>query len=237
MFNKEQQQLINLIYHYLAPGSQVVEVNYSGNKNSIYLLIKLPSSKKMLNWVTLRVGNHPSWLDDSYQLKITWPINGKNSQLELESKLGLQNLQKYSYQLSNFELAVLKQSLILNHAGLIWLLRMSETMAQSHKNKSFSLIKDFSKLSLFLGWRNNYNHFLLPINCPQFLRILLELFGKNFWFGQFSSKQMLKLLPTQQWLDPVFQIENRKFSWQKEIAQNLGLNFLEKTAYAIKQVE
>lgn len=237
MFNKKQQQLINLIYHYLAPGSQIVAVNYSGNKNSIYFLIKLPLSKKLLNWVTLRVGNHPSWLDDAHQLKITWPINGKSSHLELETKLGLQNLQKYSYQLSNFELAVLKQSLILNQVGLIWFLRMSETMAKSHKKESFSLITDFSKLPLFLGWRNNYNHFLLSINCPQFLKTLLELFGKNFWFGQFSSKQMLKLLPTQQWLDPVFQIENRKFSWQKEIAQNLGLNFLEKTAYAIKQVE
>lgn len=235
MIDQERYYLTNLMQQLLPLACQVMAINYARNQTTTYWLIKIGLSPHSFAWVTLRLGDHFSWLLDARQLQVRVLPKWHQLEKQLEAQLQTPNLIMYSYQLSKFQLAILKQSLALSQAGLIWFLRMPETMAQAHKKRSYSLARNFRKLPLYLGWRNNFHRLLLPFDCPRFLSSLLDLFGKNFWFGQFSSQQMLKLLPTRQWIEPVLKQE-QPLCWQKEIAKNLGSDFLKMTVQTMKRV-
>ncbi|MFT8398016.1 MAG: hypothetical protein ABF676_06450 [Schleiferilactobacillus harbinensis] len=131
----------------------------------------------------------------------------------------------------------MRQLLVLADHKLVWLVQMTPAIAASHKGRSFDLQNDFRRLPLFLGDRNNVNNLLVPVSAPAFQDKLIDFFGANLLFSQFSSHYMLKLLPTIQWLKPMLAADARIVHWPPQLAAAYGKDFMTTVAQTIHRAD
>lgn len=126
------------------------------------------------------------------------------------------------------EIAVLQFLDECQKQGLVWAVRLPKTIFAGHKKLPLDLKSDFMKADLFLGDRNNLNHLMLPVEAKPFQAELAVLFGRNLLFSQFSRGRLLRLLPTNQWIQPIIkQRTTNHHDWKKQIAGHYGKKLIE----------
>ncbi len=93
---------------------------------------------------------------------------------------------------------------------------------------SLDLESDFIETDLFLGNRNNLNAMLLPVEAKDYQAELATLFGRNLLFSQFARGRLLRLLPTNQWIQPIIEYgETKESDWKKQLANDYGQQLLD----------
>jgi hypothetical protein len=107
------------------------------------------------------------------------------------------------------------------------MLRLTPEMATTHKMTPFSLQQDFAPLPLFLGDRNNSNDLLLPVHDAKLQQSLIDFYSANLLFTQFSSHQLVKLLPTAQWLQTILTTVPTNPAWPLTLATTFGTELLD----------
>ncbi|KRL12430.1 hypothetical protein [Schleiferilactobacillus perolens] len=220
----------------LPVGVQLVAANFARSSASSYWLLRWLSPDALPVWLTLRIATHPHWLTHVQQVEVVWPKLPDLTGLADAIGQALTDAAAAAarYQFTPLELAILKQLMVLAEHKLVWLVQMPPAMALSHKGRSFDLQNDFRRLPLFLGDRNNVNNRLTPVHATAFQDKLIDFFGANLLFSQFSSHYMLKLLPTIQWLKPMLAADPRAVNWQTQLAAAYGQDFCATVAQAIR---
>ncbi len=206
---------------------QLVARNFARSTASSYWLLKRDTVPQQ--WLTLRIATHEVWLVNAQQFELLWsdPHDFEMLRELLHDHFkGNQQLPDW-FQLSPTDIATFKLLTDLERHHLIWYLRLPETIAAAHKAQRFDLKVDFPKLELMLGDRNNANHQLRPIRNSVFQKILARDFGRNFCFSQFTKHNLLKLLPTNQWLRPIQQVQPAPNDWQDLLINRFGSKFVE----------
>ncbi|MBO3091318.1 hypothetical protein J5F27_05200 [Schleiferilactobacillus harbinensis] len=221
-------------------GVQLVAANYARSSASSYWLLRWTSGAAMPPiWLTLRIATHPHWLTHVQQVEVVRPALPDLTGLSAAVRQALASPAAAAarYQFTPLELAVLRQLLVLADHKLVWLVQMTPAIAASHKGRSFDLQNDFRRLPLFLGDRNNVNNLLVPVSAPAFQDKLIDFFGANLLFSQFSSHYMLKLLPTIQWLKPMLAADTRPVQGPAQLAAAYGQHFMATVAAAVRQAD
>ncbi|ERL64109.1 hypothetical protein [Schleiferilactobacillus shenzhenensis] len=218
----------------LPAGVQLVAANYARTSASSYWLLRWPNAAPEPTWLTLRIATHQHWLTHVQQVEIVWPQLPKLTGLSavVTAALTEPTAAAVRYQFTPLELAILKQMLVLADRDLVWLLQLTPAIAASHKGRSFDLQNDLRRLPLLLGDRNNVNNFLTPVSAPGFQDRIIDFFGANLLFAQFSAHHLLKLLPTIQWVKPILAADPRRVNWQVLLASTYGQHFMAVTAQA-----
>ena len=110
---------------------------------------------------------------------------------------------------------------------MIWAVRLPEKIFAARKQITLDLKNDFIETDLFLGNRNNLNTMLLPVEAKEYQAELAVLFGRNLLFSQFARSRLLRLLPTNQWIQPVIKSGITKGKdWKEQIANVYGQELL-----------
>lgn len=223
----------------LPQGVQLAAANYARSSASSYWLLSWSSAAMPPIWLTLRIATHPHWLTHVQQVEVVRPALPDLTGLSAAVRQALASPAAAAarYQFTPLELAVLRQLLVLADHKLVWLVQMTPAIAASHKGRSFDLQNDFRRLPLFLGDRNNVNNLLVPVSAPAFQDKLIDFFGANLLFSQFSSHYMLKLLPTIQWLKPMLAADARIVHWPPQLAAAYGKNFMTTVAQTIHRAD
>ncbi|MFD1125172.1 hypothetical protein ACFQ22_07375 [Lentilactobacillus raoultii] len=208
-------------------GVNLVARNFARSTASSYWLLQKQSNWG-IQWLTLRIATHPVWLKQAQQLEILWS-NPRDFDLLgrlLKTHLMQTEMQPFYFQMSVVDLSTLKLLVELEHHQLIWFIKLTSKIAQAHKQQRFDLITDFPKATLLLGDRNNANHLLRRIDHPKFQHQLALFYGQNLLFSQFTKHQLLKLLPTNQWLQPIVGAEGVPRDWQSQLKEIYGNEFV-----------
>ncbi len=75
---------------------------------------------------------------------------------------------------------------------------------------------------------NNSGTLLLPVEAKKYQAKLGLLFGRNLLFSQFARGDLLRLLPTNQWIQPLIEYgKDQAQDWQEQIASEYGKQLLE----------
>ena len=110
---------------------------------------------------------------------------------------------------------------------MVWAIRLPEEIFAARKQLPLNLEVDFMQADLFLGNRNNLNALLLPVEAKDFQTELARLFGRNLLFSQFARGRLLRLLPTNQWIQPIIETRTAKeASWEDQIVSEYGQELL-----------
>ncbi|MEL5941113.1 hypothetical protein WN865_16495, partial [Tetragenococcus halophilus] len=141
---------------------------------------------------------------------------------------------KNCYQMTNSELAVLELLDSCQRNGLVWAVRLPEEIFTAFKKQPLDLQKDFMQAEVFLTNRNNVNALLLPFTIPCFQAQLAKLYGRNLLFSQFSRHHLLKLLPTNQWIQPMLEKEQKLLDWRQQIIYDYGEDFYQRCQQALQ---
>src|SRR5699024_2309906 len=65
-----EEQLINELKRGLPPSVKLVAYNYSHAGTSLYALLQRKQNRKTPEWLTLRLADHPLWLEETQQVFI-----------------------------------------------------------------------------------------------------------------------------------------------------------------------
>lgn len=69
---------------------------------------------------------------------------------------------------------------------------------------------------------------LLSVEAKEYQAELAVLFGRNLLFSQFTRGRFLRLLPTNQWIQPIIEYGTVTGSdWKKQIANEYGQQLLD----------
>lgn len=104
---------------------------------------------------------------------------------------------------------------------------MDPVLAAAHKAVPFDLKTDFLAAQLYLGDRNNANNLLIPVMVSDFQQRLATFYGRNLLFSQFTKHSLMKLLPTNQWLQPMLREQEVPTDWQRLLVVTFGENFVQ----------
>lgn len=210
----------------LPGGVNLIARNFARSTASSYWLLQKQSNRG-LQWLTLRIATHPLWLKQAQQLEILWsnPHDFDLLGRLLKTYLTQTEMQPFYFQMNVADLSMLKLLVELEHHQLIWFIKMTSEVAQAHKQQRFDLVTDFPKTTLLLGDRNNANHLLRRIDHPKFQQQLAQFYGQNLLFSQFTKHQLLKLLPTNQWLEPIMGAERIPRDWKSQLKETYGNDF------------
>src|SRR5699024_306439 len=179
---------------------------------------------------TLRLADHPLWLENGQQLFIDFgnPADLRGLAKKLITLFESPTAEDYFYKLTSLEIAALQFLDACQKQGMIWAVRLPEQIFAARKQLSFDLENDFIETDLFLGNRNNLNTMLLPVEAKDYQAELATLFGRNLLFSQFARGRLLRLLPTNQWIQPIIEYGIKKESnWKKQIASEYGQQLLD----------
>jgi len=236
-----QKHLLYEIKDGLPPQIELVAYNFSRSNMSMYSLLCLENSASRLEWLTLRTADHPVWLQNAEQVSID--LGNPADLIHLSDKIGHlfgRNTSRYYYKLSMIDLAILHLIDECQQNGIIWAVRLPEKIFSAKKQIPLDLNKEFMEADLFIGSRNNLNSLLLPVYSKKFQSQLAKLFGRNLLFSQFSGHSLLKLLPTNQWIQPIIEKEPTIHHWKKIIADEYSqklVDVCEKAIYKQKYNE
>lgn len=196
----------------LPSGDFIRAVNFSKSDISAYFLIKSGTN----SWLTLRTADHALWLKNAQQLQIDLgsPADLVHFKSHLRKRLSQQKAKYFS--LTADEIAIMNFLLTLEQQGLICVLHLPDEIAADHKARPLNVGTALIQYFFYLGKRNNLNHLLLPIKDKKFRQIIARLYGRNFLFSQFAGHNLLKLLPTNQWITPVLSdLNKRNSNWRQ----------------------
>lgn len=224
-----RQRLQQTIIATLPAGVELVASNYARSTASSYWLLKIVAENGQTSWLTLRVATHELWLAHAQQVEVLWDDPGDFDELTAAIKVGLTRpaMQANQFQLSQLDLALLHLLRTLEQHKLIWFIRMAPAMAAAHKAVSFDLKTDFLAAQLYLGDRNNANNLLVPMAVPDFQQRLATFYGRNLLFSQFTKHSLMKLLPTNQWLQPILGELAVPTDWQRLLVAAFGEDFVQ----------
>lgn len=225
-----EKQLINELQKGLPPVIKLIAYNYSHAGTSLYALLCRKRNARVPEWLTLRIADHPLWLENAQQLFIDFvnPADLSRLAVKIDSLFKEPKTLDYFYKLSSSEIAVLQFLDACQKQGMIWAIRLPEKTFAARKQISFDLEADFIETDLFLGNRNNLNAVLLPVEAKEYQVELAVLFGRNLLFSQFARSRLLRLLPTNQWIQPIIKYGKMEGSdWKKRIASEYGQQLLD----------
>jgi len=222
VFPTERSLFFRYLFHNvscsLKPSQSIVAVNYSKTNDSAYFLLR--SSHNV--WLTLRLADHPLWLKNAQQLEFNFgnPANLGHLKSQLQKQLSKPKLNTFSF--TKQELATLHFLMYLEQQGLVCVLHLPNKI-ENHKNSKIDIDKELKQNYFFIGNRNNLNHLLLPVTDHNFQKVISQLYGRNFLFSQFNGHDLLKLLPTNQWIKPVLaDLQPENWKWQDVCKTNIS---------------
>ncbi|SHE71356.1 hypothetical protein SAMN02745249_00995 [Atopostipes suicloacalis DSM 15692] len=224
-----EKQLINKLKQSLPPSVKLIAYNYSHAGTSLYALLQRKQQAKTLEWLTLRLADHPLWLENAQQLFINFGNPADLGSLAKKLTVLFENpkVEDYFYKLTPSEIAILQFLDACQKQGMIWAVRLPEKIFAARKQITLDLKNDFIETDLFLGNRNNLNTMLLPVEAKEYQAELAVLFGRNLLFSKFARSRLLRLLPTNQWIQPVIKSGITKGKdWKEQIANVYGQELL-----------
>lgn len=224
-----EEQLINELKRGLPPSVKLVAYNYSHAGTSLYALLQRKQNRKTPEWLTLRLADHPLWLEKAQQVFIEFgnPANLSHLEKKVVALFKDPKTERYFYKMSSLEIAVLQFLDACQKQGMVWAIRLPEEIFAARKQLPLNLEVDFMQADLFLGNRNNLNALLLPVEAKDFQTELARLFGRNLLFSQFARGRLLRLLPTNQWIHPIIETRTAKeASWEDQIVSEYGQELL-----------
>ncbi|WP_137626250.1 hypothetical protein [Lactiplantibacillus pingfangensis] len=232
-----RRQLQLAVQTALPTNVHVLARNFARSSASSYWLLMLDSvSHSAPRFLTLRIADHSLWLSNHDQLAVTWEAGDFTTiQQTLRQRLTPTTLRQYSYELSNLDIVTLRLILHLEQHQLIWLVQLSPTIAKAYKNQRLDLHDDFPSAKLLLGNMNNSSLQLVPVKQPAFQARLSQYFGRNLLFSQFTSHQLLRLLPTNQWIRPLLRQLPPTPHLEQQLAATYGTAFVRIYVEAIRQ--
>jgi len=230
-----QRQMITILKNELPPFISLFAYNISKTDMSVYNLLYQIGEEKQNYWLTLRLADHPLWLKNAQQVSLN--LGSPADLVSLPEKIRKQifageNTENW-YQLTKKDVAILHLLDKCQQNGLVWAVRLPEGIFAAFKKRPLDLQTDFKKAELFLTNRNNVNSFLLPVNNIDFQEQLAKLYGQNLLFSQFSRHHLLKLLPTNQWIQPMLEKEPIVSNWGQLINYYYGQEFYQKIQSAL----
>ncbi|AYW45702.1 hypothetical protein [Tetragenococcus koreensis] len=230
-----QKQIVTVLKEELPSSISLFAYNISKTDMSVYSLLCQTEYRGQNKWMTLRIADHPLWLKNAQQvsLDIGSPADLIHLPQEIQKKLHGSEKSESWYQMTQSELAILHMLDECQQKGLVWAVRLPEEIFAAFKKKSLNLQTDFMEAELFLTNRNNVNTLLLPFDAFHFQAQLARLYGRNLLFSQFSRHHLLKLLPTNQWIQPILKEEQVDFDWQRLIMHNYGKDFYQRYQKAL----
>lgn len=213
----------------LPTGMTLSAGNYARSTASSYWLLRKRISNNRTIWLTLRVATHHGWLRNAEQSEVLWQDPGNFEQLThlVSSQLTSREIAVNQFELTAGDIAALKLLKELERHQLIWFIQMKPDIFEAHKGLPFDLQTDFIQAPLMIGDRNNANHLLEKVIVPKFQSRLAIYFGENLLFSQFTKHHLLKLLPTNQWIEPMLAKESALNNWQNEVAKAYGNQFVD----------
>jgi hypothetical protein len=232
-----RQHLRHLVLEALPVGVELVAANFARSTASSYWLLKKPNDKRRDDWLTLRIATHRLWLEHARQIEVLWQHPGDFNELAaaVKERLTTTAVVHNQFQLTKLDIALLRLLTTLERHKLIWFIKMTETVASAHKAVPLDLKADFNRAQLYLGDRNNANALLIPVKVPAFQKQLAVLYGQNLLFSQFTKHELMKLLPTNQWIQPMLAGVSENNDWQSEVAGAYGEDFVQLCDQLIEQ--
>lgn len=223
-----KKQLLTAMEEGLPSYVELTAVNISRTGTSVYSLLRQKRRSGPQKWLTLRLADHPLWLTDAQQVSIDFgnPADMVHLKEKISKLFETPEINEYYYQLSSLEVAVLQFLDECQKLGLVWAVRLPDEIFAAKKEIPLELEKEFIKAELFLIDRNNSNTLLLPVESKQFQAALAILFGRNLLFSQFSRGRILRLLPTNQWIQPIIEREGSS-DWKERIEKEYGTHVIE----------
>ncbi|MFB9769664.1 hypothetical protein [Lactiplantibacillus modestisalitolerans] len=221
----------------LPTNAHVLARNFARSSASSYWLLMLDQPDSQVpDFLTLRIADHKLWLSNHEQLTITWEAGNFEAVAQtLHRQLTPTTLKQYSYHLNALDLVTLRLILHLEQHQLIWLVQLAPTIAKAYKNQRLDLHADFSQAKLLLGNMNNSSLQLVPVTQSAFQTRIGQYFGRNLLFSQFTSHQLLRLLPTNQWIRPLLRVCPPTPNMEQQLAANYGTDFVRIYVEAIRQ--
>lgn len=168
----------------------------------------------------------PLWLKHAGQLSLIWAASAYSAlrcQLQLQFDQGLAATKFFS--LTNVEAALLYLLLDVEAVKLVYSVRLPLTIAARHKGRQLDLATEFKRLPLFIGNRNNTNVLLQSVDNASLQQQLARFYGRNLLFSQFKNHQLLALLPTNQWVQPLLQQDFKTLNWRQILRKAYGSAF------------
>ncbi|WP_283680227.1 hypothetical protein [Lentilactobacillus sp. Marseille-Q4993] len=221
-FMQSEQRMITEVKAGLLVNMQLVAVNFARSSNSSYWLIKVEDNG-VIKWLTLRIASHKSWLENARAVEIVSDQSIIDSG-EVKSEL-MKNWHRFASELTPVELAVLKLFMEMEQNGLVCLLELPADIDENHKAKPLNLMTDFMNSKLMIGSRNNVNKLRIEVDSSDFQSLVARLYGMNFLFSQFTVHRLMKLLPTNQWLEPVLSNYTDQ-NWWQALQERFGNRFI-----------
>jgi hypothetical protein len=225
-----EKQLVSELKKGLPSSVKLSAYNFSRTANSLYALLSRKKDTGEVEWLTLRLADHPLWLKEAQQLSIDFgnPIDISGLADKVARLFKQPKVEDYFYQFTTLEKAVLQFIDACQREGMVWTLRLPEEHAVAPKERPLDLNSDFTEMPLFLGNRNNPNKLLLSVKAKEFQTELGLLFGRNLLFSQFARGQLLRLLPTNQWIQLIIaEGTTKKSNWKKQISKEYEQELLD----------
>ncbi|MFT8771973.1 MAG: hypothetical protein ABF494_04770 [Lacticaseibacillus paracasei] len=218
------KDLTKMVTASLPSTMHIAGINIARSSGSTYWLLRQSSQ-----WLTLRLATHPHWLRGVRQLQVVLPASSArhDSITMLTKALASPAAAKNTYAFTAIDTALANMLLWTASRKLVFMLRLTPEMATTHKMTPFSLQQDFAPLPLFLGDRNNSNDLLLPVHDAKLQQSLIDFYSANLLFTQFSSHQLVKLLPTAQWLQTILTTVPTNPAWPLTLATTFGTELLD----------
>lgn len=225
-----QRQMIMILKKELPSFISLFAYNISKTDMSVYTLLYQTGNQGQNYWMTLRLADHSLWLKHAQQVSLD--LGSPADLIRLSEKIQKQILSEENvknwYQLTKKDIAILYLLDKCQKNGLVWAVRLPEEIFAAFKKRPLDLQVDFMKAELFLTNRNNVNSFLLSVQNHDFHKQLAKLYGENLLFSQFSRHHLLKLLPTNQWVQPMLKKEPTIINWKQFIIYYYGQDFYQK---------
>lgn len=220
----QQTQLAAMIRQEIPDKWEWIACNLAKMDRSAYVLLR---GTKQQIWLTLRVADHPLWLKSAQQLTVNIgnPADFLGMAKKIRQSFSADEVAGKAYHLTVEEVVLLQLVFRLQQKGMVFAVHLEAEIFLAFKAQSLDLQTDFKAADLFLTHRNNVNKVKIPILNPAFQQTLAILFGRNLLFSQFSRQRLLKLLPTNQWIQPILAEEKTCWNWKEKIIACFGQNF------------
>lgn len=228
-----QQIMITYLVESLKQGlptnMSLVSYNISRAGISLYGLLHREQGENSA-WMTLRLTDHPLWLENAQQLFLDFgnPADLYHLEKRINELFDDTTVEKYFYKISALEVAILKFLDACQRHNLVWAVRLPEEIFAGKKKIPLDLENEFMTFDLYLGDRNNFNNLLLYVDSKEFQKQLAVLLGRNLLFSQFTRGSMLRLLPTNQWIQPIIKdTQTDENNWEEQISAEFGSELIE----------
>ena len=217
-FTTQQQRMIVQVKLGIGTRAEITAVNFSHSTNSSYWLLKVFPDQ----WLVLRIASHPNWLINAQEVEIDW--QNWDEFAGLANKVATVFDSELKFKLTESDQAIIWIIRRLAKSGRVLMVKLPKVVDEAHKARAVDLVTEFPRYPLAITNRNNVNKLVLQVENDEFKRQVATLFGRNFLFSQFTVHSQLKLLPTNQWLNPILQPGQPDNKYIKTFIEEYGIN-------------